>query len=106
MPIYLNYVKDARRAEAKGGLGAIQTGEQVYFQKNSTYKSATNTQAITDSLNVDLNDPAVNWNFSITGASATGYTADALGKNNTPASGLEVKLVYSKVTGAVMTDIS
>jgi len=25
VPIYLNYVKDSRRAEAKGGLGAIQT---------------------------------------------------------------------------------
>lgn len=69
VPLYINYVKDAQRTEAKGAIGAIITAEQVYFQKNSTY-SGTLAE-----LNVDLSDLGTRWGTpSITNASATGFT--------------------------------
>ena len=34
VPLYLNYVRDATRTEAKGAIGAIITGEQAFFQRH------------------------------------------------------------------------
>ena len=34
VPLYINYVKDAQRTEAKGAIGAIITAEQAYYQKS------------------------------------------------------------------------
>ena len=106
VPIYLNYVRDSRRAEAKGGLAAIQTAEQVYFQKNSNYVAAADNATLKTALNCDVDDPGVNWDFSVTGASAAGYTARARGKGTTnyPAS-FGADLVYVRNTGVTVTDI-
>ena len=111
VPIYLNYVKDSRRAEAKGGLGAIQTAEQVALQRSGVsppvYVAAADA-TISTTLNVDLSDPRQNWKFDVTGASAAGYTADAVGRAGTPAAGLHVQLVYVGGAGGsvTVTDVS
>jgi prepilin-type N-terminal cleavage/methylation domain-containing protein len=106
VPIYLNYVKDSRRAEAKGGLAAIQTAEQAYFQKNGTYADAADNAAVKSTLNCDVDDPGVNYDFSVTGSSATGYTAKARGKGTTNyPSSFGADLVYVKNTGVTVNDI-
>ena len=100
VPIYLNYVKDSRRAEAKGGLAAIQTAEQTYFQANGTY---TATLA---NLSVDLTDSQANWTFALTAGDATHFTATARGKGTSdyPAS-LGADLTYTRGSGGVLTDV-
>ena len=36
VPLYINYVKDAQRTDAKAAIGAIITAEQAYFLKSQT----------------------------------------------------------------------
>jgi prepilin-type N-terminal cleavage/methylation domain-containing protein len=57
VPLYINYVKDAQRTEAKGAIGAVITAEQTYLQAHPVDGY---TAVITD-LNVDLSDLAHNW---------------------------------------------
>src|SRR6058998_2866763 len=61
VPLYINYVKDAQRTEAKGAIGAVITAEQTYFQTNPAL-GYTNDPAL---LNVDLSDVAHNWTITI-----------------------------------------
>ena len=35
VPLYINYVKDAQRTEAKAAIGAIVTAEQAYYLKST-----------------------------------------------------------------------
>jgi len=107
VPIYLNYVKDSRRAEAKGALGAIQTAESVQFQKSGAYLAGANTAALTTGLNVDLTDPGQAWTFVVSAVGANGYTATATGTSGNT-TGLKVQLVYDKTATpvATVTDIS
>ena len=104
VPIYLNYVKDSRRAEAKGALGAIVTGESAYYQKNNTYANAADTATIRTLLNTDLSDPSARWTFAITSATTTGFTATATGRAATEAAGLSVQLAYTKGGTPVYTE--
>jgi prepilin-type N-terminal cleavage/methylation domain-containing protein len=91
VPLYINYVKDAQRTEAKGAIGAIITGEQTYFQRWNTYTTDTTK------VNVDLGDLKTNWKFKIdpptSGTISTGFkvTADGIGSNTT---GLQVTCNY------------
>lgn len=71
VPLYINYVKDAQRTEAKGAIGAVVTAEQVHFQKNSTY-----TTTVTD-LNVDLSDVTPRWTITIEEGDATHFKVKA-----------------------------
>lgn len=68
VPLYINYVKDAQRTEAKGAIGAVVTAEQVYFQNNGTY-TADDT-----ALKVDLSDMANRWTIDVDAASATSFS--------------------------------
>jgi len=92
VPLYINYVKDAQRTEAKGAIGAIISAEQVYYQNKSQYFTAgTDVPAITANLNVDLTESARNWSITI---SPNGVVTDcfqfvALGSGG-PANGLKV----------------
>src|SRR6266705_457083 len=56
VPLYINYVNDSKRTEAKGGIGAVITGEQTFYQKAIT-GTPTYTTTLA-SLNVDLSDVA------------------------------------------------
>jgi len=40
VPLYTNYIKDARRREAAGGLAAVATAQQTYYQRNGAYTNS------------------------------------------------------------------
>ncbi len=71
VPLYLNYVRDAQRTEAKGAMGAIITAEQVSFQREGVYKEGAPT-TIEAALGIDLGEAKQNWDFSV---EVTGTTA-------------------------------
>ena len=77
VPLYINYVKDAQRTEAKGAIGAIITAEQAYYLKSPnltptpqppTYGSLADLEA--QNL-VDIRDAKAKWDFTVTGGSNT-----------------------------------
>jgi prepilin-type N-terminal cleavage/methylation domain-containing protein len=115
VPLYINYVKDATRTEAKGAIGAVITAEQTYFQLNADGGPAlyTNDVFIQDPqatpggqiLNCDLTEALKTWDIDVTGASATGFTVNAVGKANTSAAGLEVHFAYSRTGPSTWTEI-
>jgi len=111
VPLYVNYVKDAQRTEAKGAIGAVITAEQTWFQLNGQYTTdnfvqnpgAPNSQKQT--LNCDLTDALTNWSIAVTVASANGFTVVATGKQGAPTEGRSVTLVYSRTGPAQWTDL-
>lgn len=110
VPLYINYVKDATRSEAKGAIGAVITAEQTFYQLNANggtpeYQSTTFVSSPQpgqqDGLNCDLTESLKNWDISVTASGSDGFTADAVGKPNTPAAGLEVHYTFSRSTTIV-----
>ena len=71
-PLYTNYVKDSKRTEAKGAIGAVITAEQTYYQKAITGGSGTYTNSV-GSLNVDTSDTDGKWTITIPAATATSF---------------------------------
>jgi len=97
VPLYINYVKDAQRTEAKGAIGAIITGEQAYYQRAVAEGQATPTFTATmANLHVDLSDITPKWTFTITNASATGFTVTANGVNPGPTALLQVQCIFTR----------
>ncbi len=101
VPLYLNYVKDAKRATAKATIDAIYTAERVYKQRNNYFSACADDAAIESTLNLDL-DPAVdtNWDFSVTvsgAAPADNVVISASGAAGGNAVGLGVS--YDSATG-------
>ena len=97
VPLYINYVNDARRTEAKSAIGAIITAEQTYFQQKGGYTNDVmkpSPQPGDQALNCDLTDALNNWDIKVTNASGTGFTATADGKAE--AAGRQVILVYDR----------
>ena len=81
-------------AEAKEALGAILTGEQVYYQRFGTYTDAADTSDLRVKLGVHLDEPSRRWTFAVSRAAVTGFVATARGRNGTEAEGLVVSLRY------------
>lgn len=108
VPLYINYVKDATRTEAKGAIGAIITAEQTHFQKTGTYLSVpvggfvANPTAETQELNCDLSEALHKWDFSVEANGAAGFTAIASGKGD--AAGLYVSYAYTRTGGGTWTE--
>ena len=97
VPLYVNYVKDAQRTEAKGAIGAVITAEQTYYQIKGTYADDTFKQgAAGQNLNCDLTDALNNWEISVAAQGSTGFTVLAKGKAGGPTDGRSVTLVYSR----------
>lgn len=98
VPLYVNYVKDAQRTEAKAAIGAVITAQQTYYQVKGTYVSSETftPQAVGQALNCDLTDALTNWDIQVTAGDATGFTVVATGKTNAPTNGRLVQLVYSR----------
>ena len=92
VPLYINYVRDAARTEAKGAIGAVITAEQVYFQQNATYINDKTK------LNVDLTDVNPRWTIDVTAADANALTilATQVVASGTP---LKVQYDYTRTTG-------
>lgn len=103
VPLYLNYVNDARRTEARGAIGAIITAEQTWRQQHDTYTAADFvTDGRDDNLNCDLTEAAVNWDITVSSPTADGYTVTAVGKGTMVDAGT-VTMTYSRTTGAVFS---
>lgn len=101
VPLYINYVKDAQRTEAKGAIGAIITAEQTYLQRTGGY-----TGTLTD-LNVDLQDLKGNWNDPVISAigavpGSETFTVQLTGKAGM--AGLSVTCVYTRGKPPVWTE--
>ena len=107
VPLYVNYVKDAQRTEAKGAIGAVITAEQTWYQLKGTYTMDTFTAnaAPPQVLNCDLTDALTNWTISVTIANATGFTVVAAGKAGGPTAGRSVTLQYSRTAQPVWTEL-
>ncbi|MBI1798994.1 MAG: prepilin-type N-terminal cleavage/methylation domain-containing protein [Candidatus Eisenbacteria bacterium] len=106
VPLYINYVKDAQRTEAKGAIGAVITAEQVYFQVSGTYLDYTNANfklppaPPAPHLNCDLSDAQKNWTFDVINSSPTGFTVRAENSDKT----LQQEMIYSRTTAAQWND--
>lgn len=99
VPLYVNYVKDAQRTEAKGAIGAVITAQQTYFQLHGVYwgDETFKPKAEGQHLNCDLTDALVNWDIVVTQGDAKGFTVVATGKGNSD--GRRVELNYSRESG-------
>lgn len=76
LPRFFATVEYSRSTEAFVSLGAVrQALERCYLQRNGSYTNCTNFS------NLDITNPAnspnAHFTYTITGASATGYTANA-----------------------------
>ena len=100
VPLYINYVKDAHRTEAKGAIGAVITAEQTQFQKTGQYAADTfvpNPTPATQALNCDLTEALQNWDIAVTAADPDdGFIVTATGKDGRPTDGLTVTYTYSR----------
>jgi prepilin-type N-terminal cleavage/methylation domain-containing protein len=105
VPLYINYVRDAQRTEAKGAVGAVVTAEQTYYQQFNKYtadtfvKDPSGTNAGKQVLNCDLTEALNNWDISVAiGSTETdGFIVTATGKtSNQNTNGLEVVYTYSR----------
>lgn len=109
VPLYVNYVKDAQRTEAKGAIGAIITAQQAYYQRSAMEGAATYADLATlkgdndpsDPKYVDLTEPEVSWTFDISGPTPDGYTVTATHKDDAT---LKVTYVYTRVGGGTFYD--
>ena len=108
VPLYINYVKDAKRTEAKGAIAALISAAQVYYQKQTptlTYVGMDDA-AKPDHINIAeiVSESSRNWDYSFVAASptTTGFTVTAHGKAD--ANGLDVTCVYDRTKSAVWTD--
>lgn len=104
VPLYVNYVKDAQRTEAKGAIGAVITAEQTWYQLNGTYyaeQSFSKNGASPQKLNCDLTDALTNWSFNVTSADGNGFVVRADGRSGGPTEGRSVVLTYSRTAQAV-----
>jgi prepilin-type N-terminal cleavage/methylation domain-containing protein len=98
VPLYVNYVRDAQRTEAKGAIGAVITAEQTYYQLNGTYTTDTfvqNPGPKSQLLNCDITDALNNWTITIPSADGTGFVVLAKGKTQQN-TGRSVQLTYSR----------
>jgi prepilin-type N-terminal cleavage/methylation domain-containing protein len=107
VPLYINYVKDAQRTEAKGAIGAVVTAEQTFFQVNGLYYNSgfvANPAAAdtsTQKLNCDLTEALQNWDIVVRNANnPNGFYVEATGKASRPAAGLYVAYQYDRSTPA------
>ena len=108
-PFYTGFIKDARKAEAKGALAAIQSAELAMYQRTGTYVAASSNSALLSSLNLDLGKVADNWSFVVTARGASGYVVEATGIGPAAAGTvLRVRMVYDKSASppVSLTDLS
>jgi type IV pilus assembly protein PilE len=106
VPLYINYVKDAQRTEAKGAIGAVITSEQTHFQRYGEYLAYTDglfkapPAADKDRLDCDIRDAQANWTFTVTTPTSVtdGFVVTAVGVATGPAVGLTVTFTLSRGT--------
>ena len=79
VPLYINYVKDAQRTEAKGAIGAIVSAEQVHYQKTGGLGTPTyaNLATLKSAKEVDLTEVEGKWTFTITLINPDSFSVNA-----------------------------
>jgi prepilin-type N-terminal cleavage/methylation domain-containing protein len=88
-PIYMNYIKGARAADAQTTIAAINTAEKIYYQKTGNY--ATNVDDLEKNKDITIDEATKNkWSFTVeasgeiyTGASAVSKEEMAGGAGHT-----------------------
>jgi len=101
VPLYINYVRDAQRTEAKAAIGAIATAEQAYFLKSpnlnpgqpATYADLTALEDPTVGL-LNIRDAEQKWDFAISNISSTTYTVTATYKTDP-----SISVTYAYIQG-------
>ncbi len=98
VPLYINYVKDAQRTEAKGAIGAIVSAQQVHYQKTgglgtATYADLTTLEAAKE---IDLTEVKGKWTFTITLVNPDSFTVNA---TSIADANLKVDYAHGRVAG-------
>ena len=112
VPLYINYVKDATRTEAKGAIGAIVTAGQTYYQINADggpqeYANVTNADFLAKiKLNCDLTEALHNWTFVVRSADTDGFVAEASGVAGKSTASLGVRYTYSRANGGTWDEFT
>jgi type IV pilus assembly protein PilE len=104
VPLYINYVKDAQRTEAKGAIGAIVSAQQVFYQKSSLTGAPEYAESLDElkaSGALDLTEVEGKWTFTVNSPGADQFTVQATNIANTE---LVVSYVYQRSTGGAFSD--
>ena len=106
VPLYINYVKDAQRTEAKAAIGAIATAEQAYYLKMQSANPGTaatyGTLAQLEAQGLlDISDAKAKWTFEVTGTTTT-YDVTATYTGSSPA--IQVYYGYEQGKGGTFSD--
>ena len=106
VPLYINYVKDAKRTEAKGAIAALISAAQVYYQKQQPTPTYVGMTANADSVKVGeiTAESSRNWQYSFTTIAAESFTVTAHGLDGGDAKGLDVTCVYSRTVAPKWED--
>jgi len=102
VPLYINYVKDAQRTEAKGAIGAIVSAQQVHYQRTGgtgtpTYASLADLKAAKE---VDLTEVEGKWTFTVSVVNPDSFTVNAtFNADNT----LQVDYAHGRSAGGKFT---
>ena len=104
VPLYVNYVKDAQRTEAKGAIGPVITAQQTHYQLNGRYVGTETfvANATGQTLNCDLTDALANWDIKVLSGDDKGFVVEATGKAKML--GRKVTLNYSRQSGPTWTE--
>lgn len=84
VPAYKGYVETGRLTEGWNNLNALNAAQQQFFVEDNTYFSGADATALNSNsrgLWVQ-SETTPNFAYSVSGASAAGYTACAQGTNN------------------------
>ena len=95
IPIYRSNIKKAAASEGAALLGAVLTAQKVYYAENSTYTSNKSD------LNVETTGNKYFSDYTLSGVSATGFTASTTGSGT--ASGVTVTMTYTNAGGATIS---
>ena len=93
----------AVHAEVKAPLEALCSGEQIYFQKFATYADVSGAVDIRSTLAVEIGESARRWIYSVHDVYASGFTAEALGRDGTRVARTVVTLRYVRGQALVWT---
>jgi type IV pilus assembly protein PilE len=87
VPLYINYVKDAQRTDAKAAIGAIITAEQSFFLKGQT-GTPTFADNMADLVTAGVLDAAFKadvekrWTITFPTGDENGYSVRAVSKSD------------------------
>ena len=106
VPLYINYVKDAQRTDAKAAIGAIITAEQSYFLKGQTGTPTFSTEwgpscAMVTAGVLDkafVADVSTRWTITLPTGGTDGFSVRAVSKSDNT---VVVTYDYTKDGGGV-----